>query len=82
VLPGSRQFGFTEAQLGANPDPGRLVEPKCCPAVPAGAQDRDLVPEHQDLRILGGVIPRQKHQPAECPDDEQVREADEHERRA
>jgi hypothetical protein len=44
------------------------------------AQERDLVPEHQDLHILGGVIPRQQHQPAQHPDREQAEETDEHER--
>ena len=45
-------------------------------------QDCDLVPEHEDLRILGLVIPRQEHQPAKHPDHEQVDKTDEHERRA
>jgi hypothetical protein len=45
-------------------------------------QDRNLMPEHEDLRVLRGVIPRQEHQPAEHPDHEQVDEADERERRA
>jgi hypothetical protein len=40
------------------------------------------MPQHQDLRILRGIIPRDEHQPAEHPDHEQVDEADEHERRA
>jgi hypothetical protein len=44
--------------------------------------DRNLVPEHQDLRVLGGVTSRQEHQPAEHPDHEQVDETNEHERRA
>jgi hypothetical protein len=44
------------------------------------AQDRDLVPEHKDLRVLRGVTPRQEHQPAGYPDHEQVDEADDHER--
>jgi hypothetical protein len=46
------------------------------------AQNRDLVPEHQDLRVPSSVIPRQQHQPAEHPDHEEIDEADEHERRA
>jgi hypothetical protein len=45
-------------------------------------QDRYLMPQHQDLRVLSGVTPRQEHQPAEHADNEQVDEADEHERRA
>jgi hypothetical protein len=28
-------------------------------------QDRNLMPEHEDLRVLSGVIPRQEYQPAE-----------------
>jgi hypothetical protein len=45
-------------------------------------QHRDLVPQHQDLRVLGSITARQKRQPAEHADHEQVGEADEHERRA
>jgi hypothetical protein len=45
-------------------------------------QDRDLMPENQDLRVLGGIAPRQERQLAERPDHEQVGKADEHERRA
>jgi hypothetical protein len=36
------------------------------------AQDCNLMPEHQDLRILRGVIPREEHQPAEHPDHEEI----------
>jgi hypothetical protein len=43
------------------------------------AQHSDLVPQHQDLRVFGGVTARQQRQPAEHPDHEQVDEADEHE---
>jgi hypothetical protein len=32
------------------------------------AQHCDLMPQHQDLRILRGIISRQEHQPAENPD--------------
>jgi hypothetical protein len=46
------------------------------------AQHSDLVPQHQDLRILRGVTARQERQPAEHPGHEQVDEANEHERRA
>ena len=46
------------------------------------AQDCDLVPEHEDLRVLSSVIPRQEDQPAEHPAHEEVDESDEHERRA
>ncbi len=42
--------------------------------------DRDLMPD-QDFRILGGIAPRQEHQPAEHPDHQQVGKANEHERR-
>lgn len=34
-------------------------------------QDRDLVPQDQDLRVLDGIAPRQERQPAEHPDHEQ-----------
>jgi hypothetical protein len=46
------------------------------------AQDRDLMLEHQDLRILDGIAARQEHQRAEHPDHEQVGKTYEHERRA
>jgi hypothetical protein len=45
-------------------------------------QDRDLMAQDQDLRVLGGVAARQQRRPAEHPDHEQVDEANEHERRA
>ncbi len=45
------------------------------------AQHRDLVPQHQDLRVLGSVAPRKERQPAEQPGHEEIDEAKEHERR-
>ena len=45
------------------------------------AQHRDLVPQHQDLRVLRGVAPREERQPAEQPGHEEIDEAKEHERR-
>ena len=36
------------------------------------AQHRDFVPQHQDLRVLGGVTARQERQPAEHADHEQA----------
>jgi hypothetical protein len=50
--------------------------------MPTTAQYRHLMPQHQDLCVLGGVAARQKRQPAEHSDHEQVDEADQHERRA
>jgi len=46
------------------------------------AQDGYLVPQDQDLRVLGGMAPCEQRQPAEQPDHEQVDETDEPERRA
>ena len=46
------------------------------------AQDSGLMPEDQDLRVLGGIAPRQERQPAEHPGHKQAGKADEHERRA
>jgi hypothetical protein len=43
---------------------------------------RDLMPQNQDLSVLGGVLARQEHQPPEDPDHEQVGKTDQHERRA
>jgi hypothetical protein len=45
------------------------------------AQHCDLVPQYQDLYVLGGVAAGEKHDPAEQPDHEQVEEANEHDRR-
>jgi hypothetical protein len=45
-------------------------------------QHRDLMPQNQDLRVLGSVAARQEHQPSEQPDHEQVDKTDQHERRA
>lgn len=42
------------------------------------AQDRDLVPQHQDLRVFGGVAAGEQRQPAEQPNHEQIGEAQEH----
>jgi len=46
------------------------------------AQDGDLVPQHQDFRILHGIASHEQRQPAKQPDHEQADEANEHERRA
>jgi hypothetical protein len=45
-------------------------------------QDGDLMAQHEDLRILRGVAPRQQRQPAKHSDHKEIDEADEHERRA
>jgi hypothetical protein len=44
------------------------------------AQDEDLVPKYQDLRVLRSVAPGEEDQPAEQPDHEQVDKSDEHDR--
>ena len=43
------------------------------------AQDRDLMPEHQDFHVLGNIAAGEESQPAEQPDREQIGEAKEHE---
>ena len=43
------------------------------------AQDRDLVPEHQDFHVLGNIAAGEERQPAGQPDHEQIDEAKEHE---
>ena len=45
------------------------------------AQDRDLIPEHQDFHVLGNIAAGEEHQPAKQPDHEQIGEAEEHEDR-
>jgi hypothetical protein len=59
----------------------RTVSPVRSRAGNLTAQDRDLVPEHQDLDVLGGVASREQRQPAEQPDHEQIDQANAHERR-
>lgn len=43
------------------------------------AQYGDLVSEHQNLRLLGGIASREERQPAEQSDHQQIQEAYEHE---
>jgi hypothetical protein len=45
------------------------------------AQDRDLVPQDQDLNVLGDAAAGEQRHPAEQPDHEQIEEANEHDRR-
>ncbi len=45
------------------------------------AKDRDLVPQDQDLHLLGGAAAREQYQPAEHSDHEQIEDANEHDRR-
>ena len=42
------------------------------------AQDRDLMPQDQDLHVLKASL-REQRQPAEHPDHEQIEEAEGHE---
>ena len=55
------------------------VGPNRSRAADLTAQDRDLVPQYQDLHVLRGIAPREGHKPAEQPDHEQIDEAKEHE---
>jgi hypothetical protein len=64
---------------GQQPGERGAVSPVRLRAGDLAAQDRDLVPQHQDLKILGGVAAGEQRQPAEQPDHEQVGEAGEHE---
>jgi hypothetical protein len=59
----------------------RTVSPVRLRAGDLTAKDRDLVPQHQDLHLLGGAAAREQRQPAEHPDREQIEDANEHERR-
>ena len=45
------------------------------------AQDRDLMPQYQDLYVFAGVAAGEQRHPAEQPDHEQVEEASKHDRR-
>jgi hypothetical protein len=47
----------------------------------AAAQDRDFMPQYQDLHVPGGAASGKEHEPAEQPDHEQIDEAEEHDRR-
>ena len=57
----------------------RPVSPVWFRAGDLAAQDRDLVPEHQDFHVLGNIAAGEERQPAEQPDHEQIDEAKEHE---
>jgi hypothetical protein len=82
----SRSHDPVQAEVsGQQPRQGRqhgTVSPVRLRAGHLPAQDCNLMPEHEDLRVLSGVTPRQEHQPAGHPDHEDVYEANEHERRA
>jgi hypothetical protein len=71
----------TGQQLGQGNEHGTVspVQPR---AADLTTQHRDLMPQNQDLRVLGGVAASQERQPAGHPDHEQVDETDQHERRA
>jgi hypothetical protein len=43
------------------------------------AQDRDLMPQQQDLDVLRGAAAGDQRHPDEQPDHKQVKEAEEHE---
>ena len=70
---------------GQHPSQGRdhgAVRPVRLGAGDLAAQDGDLMPQDQDLRVLSSLTSRQERQPVEHPDHEQVGKTDEHERRA
>jgi hypothetical protein len=49
----------------------------------AGAlQHRDLVAQHQDLRVLGRIRARQQHQPTQQPNEDQVQQTNRHKPRS
>ena len=68
-------------QPGQGGDHGAIgpVRPR---AADLTAQQGGLMPEHQDLGVLGGIASREERQPAEQLDHEQVDEAEKHERRS
>ena len=45
-------------------------------------EHRDLMTEHQDLRVLGCLAAAQQHKPAEDLDHDQVEQPDSHDRRS
>jgi hypothetical protein len=51
-------------------DDHRAVSPVRIRAGDLAAQDRDFLPQHQDLDVFGGVAAREQRQPAEQPDHE------------
>jgi hypothetical protein len=49
------------------------------PGLPIGAaQHGDLVPQHEQLRVLGGRRPAEKNHPAADPDEDEVEQAQGH----
>jgi hypothetical protein len=73
---GSRCYDPVQPQLpGQQPGQGGehgTISPARLRTRDLPTQDRDLVPQDQDLRILGGVAADQERQPTEHPDYEQV----------
>jgi hypothetical protein len=59
----------------------RAVGPVWFRAGDLAAQYGDLLPQYQDLHVLGGIAAGEQRHPAEQPDHEQVEEANEHDRR-
>jgi hypothetical protein len=57
----------------------RPVSPVRSRAADLAAQDRGLVPEHQDFHVFGNIAAGEESQPAEQPDHEQIDETKEHE---
>jgi len=64
---------------GQHPSKGskhRTVSPVRSRAGDLPPQDRDLVPQQEDFRVLGGTTTCQQLQPSEQPDHEQVDKTD------
>lgn len=59
----------------------RAVGPFRFRAGDLATQDCDLMPQDQDLCLLGSVTAGEQRRPAEQPDHEQVEKANEHDRR-
>ena len=67
------QFELTEALLCADGPVRALV---------VSAQDGDLVPQHEDLDVLGGIGPGEQRQPTCYAGEHQVRESEGHDGRS
>jgi pimeloyl-ACP methyl ester carboxylesterase len=72
------QLGFGHFSIAGHDRGGRVAYRAALDhpdRVDLTTQDRDLMPQHQDLHLLGGVGTGEERQPAEQPDHEQVQKA-------
>jgi hypothetical protein len=83
---GSRRDESATAQPGRQQLGQRCQDHPVCPVrlgtCDLTAQHHDLMPQQNDLRVLGRLAAAQQEQPAEDPDQDQIQQTDRHELRS